>query len=69
MREFSLTVPKGKDAAKLPSRERDPIIDYLHEFKTATYEELTSVVGRDRISKELRELIDKGLVLEKRDNW
>ena len=67
-REFTLT-GKGKKESRIPSRERDPIIDHLHEFKTATYEELTSIVGRENVSTKVRDLLRQGIIQEQTNTW
>ena len=63
MRRYQLT-KKGKDIAKAPTQSRNELLDYLYDKKTATYEELTLVIGKSEVRRVLKERMKQGLVEE-----
>ena len=66
MRVYRLT-KKGKGQVKVASRERDKLLDYLYENKTANLEELKNVVGME-VSTLIRQNIRLGFVEEVTNN-
>jgi len=61
LRIYKLT-REGRRKVKIPADGREPILDHLYEFKTATRDELVTM-DKDANYK-LREFIHAGLVME-----
>lgn len=53
---------EGRKRVKVPSRLREPILDHLHEFKTATRDELLAIEDSGR--SKLRDFVGNGLIME-----
>lgn len=61
MKIYRLT-KEGKRVAKIPSPDREEILDHLYEFKTATRDELFAIDGGAR--GKLTTFVKKGYVEE-----
>ena len=53
---------EGKKLVRVPGPEREPILDHLYEFRTASFDELLALDKEAR--DKLRLFISKGLVEE-----
>lgn len=53
---------EGKRVAKIPSGSREPILDHLHEFKTATQDDLLAI--EDNARSKLRDFVSRRLITE-----
>ena len=58
---------RGREKTRVPSPDREPVLDFLYENKTATYDQLVAVVGRESLSRTLNNYIRLGLVEEVAD--
>lgn len=65
MKTYRLTKPKGRDKARAPVPERDPILDYLYDAKTGTMDNFVLLVGSSA-HRRVRELIRQGYIEEVR---
>ena len=61
MKIYKLT-REGKRIAKIPSPNRDEVLDHLYEFKTATRDELLAIDGDAR--SKLARYVKNGYVEE-----
>lgn len=55
---------KGRLEAKQSKLARNEVLDYLYENKTASYSELTSLLGVETIGNELSRLKREGYICE-----
>jgi len=61
MRTFRLT-KVGKKKVRIPSPEREPILDHLYEFKTGTEAELLAVDGDGK--RKIKKFLGKDHYIE-----
>lgn len=59
MRTYRI-LKEGKKKARIPSPERDPVLDYLYEFKVANEDELLAQSKDAR--EKLNDYVRKGYV-------